>query len=87
MLHGLAVAAADVGGPAEILEHDRTGLLFPARDAPSLGRNIARLARDHRLRQRLGQAAGARVRESWLWPKIIAEIRGVYDETELALAA
>jgi glycogen synthase len=87
MLHGLAVAAANVGGPAEILDHDRTGLLFPARDAPALGRNIARLARDHRLRQRLGRAAAARVREHWLWPKIIAKVRRVYDETELAFAA
>jgi len=87
MLHGLAVAAADVGGPAEILDHDRTGLLFPARDVSALGRNIARLARDQPLRRRLAHAAAARVREHWLWPTIIAKVQRVYHESEPALAA
>jgi glycogen(starch) synthase len=31
MLHGVAIAASAVGGPSEILDHERTGLLFPAR--------------------------------------------------------
>jgi glycogen synthase len=84
MLHGLAVAAANVGGPAEILDHDRTGLLFPARDAAALGDSIVRLARDHGLRRRLGGAAAAHVREHWLWPKIIVKVRRVYHEAELA---
>jgi glycogen(starch) synthase len=81
MLHGLAVAAADVGGPAEIMHHDRTGLLFPARDAMALSRSITRLARDATLRRRLGQAAADHVRETWLWPKVLATMQRVYDET------
>lgn len=36
MLYGLAVVAADVGGPAEILSHGRTGVLFPARNGKAL---------------------------------------------------
>src|SRR5262249_31289134 len=36
MLEGMAVAAADVGGPGEILQAERTGLLFAPRDAESL---------------------------------------------------
>src|SRR2546423_6623324 len=61
----MADAAADVGGPAEILEHERTGLLFAPRDAGSLAGALARLILDPRLRQRLGAAAAAGVRRRW----------------------
>ena len=80
MLHGLAVAAASVGGPAEIMDHDRTGLLFPARDAMALSRTITRLTSDTALRRRLGAAAAAHVRDTWLWPKVLAKMNNVYDE-------
>ncbi|HEU4680028.1 MAG TPA: glycosyltransferase family 4 protein, partial [Terrimicrobiaceae bacterium] len=36
MLHGVAVAASAVGGPTEILDHERTGLLFRARSSTAL---------------------------------------------------
>jgi glycosyltransferase involved in cell wall biosynthesis len=35
MLYGLPIAATHVGGPAEILEHGKTALLFPAKDVAS----------------------------------------------------
>jgi glycosyltransferase involved in cell wall biosynthesis len=46
MLYGLAIIAADVGGPAEILEHGRTGLLFPPRDVNALSRALQCLLDD-----------------------------------------
>ncbi|MGH8570884.1 MAG: glycosyltransferase family 4 protein, partial [Gammaproteobacteria bacterium] len=45
MLYGLPIAAADVGGPAEILEHEHTGLLFPPRDAGALADAPVRLVK------------------------------------------
>ena len=46
MLHGVAIAASAVGGPREILDHERTGLLFPARNSKALAEAILRLVRD-----------------------------------------
>jgi len=80
MLHGLAIAATAVGGPAEILEDETTGLLFPSRSAAALVATLLRLIRDPDLRQRLGNAAAVAVRRSWLWPQIIVNIRSVYSE-------
>jgi glycosyltransferase involved in cell wall biosynthesis len=81
MLRGAAVAAAEVGGPAEILTHQHNGLLFAPRDVTALSDAIVRLARDDTLRQRLGRAAATDVREQWLWPRILSRLQAVYDET------
>ena len=70
MLHGLAVAASAIGGPAEILDDGRTGLLFAPRDAASVAAAILRLARDPNMCARLGAAAAEEVRKKWLWPLI-----------------
>ena len=50
MIHGLAVAAAAVGGPAEILRDGETGLLFPPCDAEALAQTILQLVLDANLR-------------------------------------
>jgi len=80
MLHGLAIAAAEVGGPAEILEDETTGLLFAPRNAGALAGALLRLIRDADLRRRLGDAAADTVRSRWLWPRLITDIRLVYRE-------
>ena len=80
MLYGLAVAAAEVGGPAEILEHETTGLFFAPREADALAAALLRLIRDAELRRRLGAAAAVEVRRRWLWPRLIADFRSVYGE-------
>jgi glycogen synthase len=80
MMHGLAVAASNVGGPAEILEHGRTGLLFPPRDAQALARAIIQLATDPAGRARIAAWAADEVREQWMWPRIVEKIRSVYSE-------
>lgn len=83
MLYGLPIVAAEVGGPAEILEHGRTGLLCPPKDAEALGDAILKLVTDARLRQRVGEAAAAEVRAKWLWPHVVRRMRGVYREAAL----
>jgi glycogen synthase len=80
MLHGLPIVAADVGGPAEILHHERTGLLFPPRDVAGLARVILRLVKDPELRHRIGQAAAREVRARWAWPELVRRMVGVYGE-------
>jgi glycosyltransferase involved in cell wall biosynthesis len=80
MLHGLAIAASAIGGPAEILEHESTGLLFEPKSGPALAEAILRLARDSTYRRRMAKAASQSVRQRWLWPKIIDRMRTVYEE-------
>jgi glycogen(starch) synthase len=80
MLHGLAVAASAVGGPAEILEHNRTGLLFPTRNPKALSQTILELVNEPRHRVRLALAGAREVRKKWLWPRVIEKMRGVYGE-------
>lgn len=80
MLHGLAVVACAVGGPAEILEHERTALLVPPQDASALAAAVLRLVTDEELRRRVAAEAAAEVRRRWLWPRIVEKMAAVYAE-------
>jgi len=80
MLHGLPIVASDVGGPAEILEHGRTALLFAPLDVDGLAAAVTALVSDAAVRRRIGQAAGRQVRRRWTWPKRVATMRTVYEE-------
>lgn len=80
MLHGLAIAATTVGGPAEILEDGRTGVLVPPKDVGGLTSALLGLIRCPDARRRLGAAAAAAVRQHWLWPRLVAQMRAVYEE-------
>ena len=80
MLYGLAIAASDVGGPAEILEHGRTGVLFPPRNSQALADAVVRLSADATLRQRIASAAARQVRRRWLWPRLVERMTAVYRE-------
>jgi len=80
MLHGLAIVACTVGGPAEILESERTALLIAPQDAPALAAAILRLVQDADLRRRLAAEAAEEVRRRWLWPRIVERMAAVYGE-------
>jgi glycosyltransferase involved in cell wall biosynthesis len=57
MAAGLAVIAADEGGPTELIADGENGRLFASRDAGSLAAVMRELAEDPKERQRLGRAA------------------------------
>jgi len=59
------LVASRVGGLAEVVGDETSGLLVPPGDAAALGAALARLARDAALRARLGAAGAARVRDSY----------------------
>lgn len=86
MLYGLPIVAADVGGPSEILEHGRTGLLCPPKNADALADAITRFVADPTLRRRVGVAAAGEVRDKWLWPRVVQRIGRVYREAASATA-
>jgi glycosyltransferase involved in cell wall biosynthesis len=51
---GKAVVATDVPGCREVVQHQKTGLLVPARDPVALADAIARLLTNHELRAAMG---------------------------------
>ncbi len=57
---GTPVVVSDVGGPAEIVDHEVTGLHFQDGDASDLAQSIDRLASDRHLRRSLAEAAKKR---------------------------
>lgn len=57
MGHGLPVIASDIGALAQMVAHERTGLLFRTGDAEDLARQMRRLWDDPALCRRLGEAA------------------------------
>jgi glycosyltransferase involved in cell wall biosynthesis len=65
---------------AEVVRHEREGLLVPERDPGELARAIVRLAEDHALRRALGAAARARVVERYSWARHCADLEAVLLE-------
>jgi glycosyltransferase involved in cell wall biosynthesis len=51
--HGVPVVASDLGGMAEMVEHETSGLLFPPGDARALQRALRRLIDEPGLLDRL----------------------------------
>jgi glycogen synthase len=84
MLHSLPIVASAIGGPAEILRDERTGLLVPARDSGALARALVRLVKDVPTRLRIGAAAAREVRRRWTWPQRVRRMRAVYRELTAA---
>jgi glycosyltransferase involved in cell wall biosynthesis len=67
MAAGTPVVASDTGGPVEIVEDERSGLLFRTGDAEALAARVLQLQGDAPLRARL--AAAGRERAARLFPR------------------
>jgi glycosyltransferase involved in cell wall biosynthesis len=77
MAAGVPVIAARAAGPAEILEHGRTGILYEPNDALQLADSMRRML-DPQLRDRLSAAARQEVRR--YEPDVVAaELQRLYD--------
>jgi GalNAc-alpha-(1->4)-GalNAc-alpha-(1->3)-diNAcBac-PP-undecaprenol alpha-1,4-N-acetyl-D-galactosaminyltransferase len=85
MAHGCACIALDCDtGPAEMIEHERTGLLLPlTADADRLAEAMLQLAQDRPQRDRLGQDAKLAVLESFAMNKVLAAWRQVVFGVDL----
>ncbi len=80
MLHGLAVVAADAGGPSAVLEDGVTGILFPPGDIAALVQSLDRVLESPQLRWTLGRHAALEVQRKWLWSRVVGGIEAVYGE-------
>jgi glycosyltransferase involved in cell wall biosynthesis len=75
------VIASNAGGPAEIIEHGRTGILVPPGDSHALAEEIVRLLREpHRARQ-LGEAAYDSVRSRFSLSAHVRQVDDIYVRT------
>jgi len=75
---GVAIAAMDTGGTRDIIQDDVTGLLSTS--AAELGDDVARLAADDALRQRLGAAARAAIARTFAAPVVVSRMEALYRE-------
>lgn len=87
---GAAVVAPAAGGPLDLVEHGRTGLLFDVGDPGSLRREVAGLALDPAQRRELG-AAGEQAVAARSWARVVDDLvdhyRAVLGSTSTRLAA
>jgi glycosyltransferase involved in cell wall biosynthesis len=77
---GRAVIAANAGGPAEIIEQEKSGLLTTPGDDAELAAAMIRVLSDRDLRQRLGRGAVERVESRFTFRRMADDLTCVLDE-------
>ena len=77
---GMACVATNVGGIAELILPDKTGILVPPNQPEALARAILDLAKDPGKRQRLGQAAQEHIGAHFLLPHHIGRLASLLRE-------
>jgi glycosyltransferase involved in cell wall biosynthesis len=80
MLSGLACISTDAGGPPEILEGGKVGLLAEPRSAESLARALETLAASPDLRRDLGEKARASAIRRYNLDDIMKRIEALYKK-------
>lgn len=79
MAAGLPIATTDAAGVRDVVEHERTGLISPAKDVGGMARNVERLVSDRSLRRRLGENA-LREAARYRWGDVAQAYIEVYRE-------
>ncbi|MDT8324654.1 MAG: glycosyltransferase family 4 protein [Bacteroidota bacterium] len=77
---GVPVVASDLGGPRELVRHEKTGLLFPAGDSEALAAAMRRLLVDEALRKAMGRTGITFAREHFDAKKNTARVLKQYEE-------
>jgi L-malate glycosyltransferase len=80
MACGKPVVATGTGGIPEVVDDGVTGILVPIRDHVAMARAIVRLLEDRDLRQRMGAAGLARVREHFTSEVMLRKTVAVYEQ-------
>ena len=79
MACGKPVVATAVGGIPEVVVDGETGFLVPPRDHAAMAAAIVRLLGDRALRERMGAAGLARVRERFSVDRMVKDTLRVYE--------
>jgi glycogen synthase len=78
MAHGKPVVASAVGGLANLVIDEETGLLVPPGDTAALRAAIDRLLADSEARHRMGRAARERIAANYSWERVTARTLAAY---------
>jgi len=78
MASGLPVIATEVGGNAEAIDHDTTGLIIPANDVPSLTNAVLKLCLDRPFSERLATAAREKVVRCFSLSSMMEQTAAIY---------
>jgi glycosyltransferase involved in cell wall biosynthesis len=76
---GCALVASEVAGSREVVQHEKTGLLVPVRDAEALARALSTIVRDADMRRRLAGAALRKVQEEFSIETVQRDTLRLYD--------
>ena len=79
MASGLPVVATEVGGNADLVTREVSGLLVPAAAPEAMAAALLRLARDPVLAAALGDAGRQRVERDFSLRAMVARYQGLYD--------
>ncbi len=79
MALGVPVVASRHGGPLDIIDEGRDGLLFQPGDAEDLAEKVVSLLEDPALSRRLAMAAKEKVRSRYALEGIVPRIEAAYD--------
>jgi glycosyltransferase involved in cell wall biosynthesis len=77
---GVPVIATDVGGVADVVRPNETGLLIPTDDASSLACALRRLADDAAERRTMGQRGRRDVANRFGAERLVADVAAMYDQ-------
>jgi glycosyltransferase involved in cell wall biosynthesis len=84
MVGGRPVIASNAGGNVELVEHERTGLLFPVGDDTALASAIRLLASDTALRSYLGDQGRLRAERQFSVPAMVHAYETLYAAAGVA---
>ncbi|HEY0770074.1 MAG TPA: glycosyltransferase family 4 protein [Sphingobacteriaceae bacterium] len=84
LFFGRPLIVTDCGGPAEIVNHQITGLLIPNRDVQAMAQNMLALALDAQMREMLSRNGADTVRKKFNLENTSLRLKAVYD-TALAI--
>jgi len=87
MACGRPVVATNAGGPAEMIDSGRDGVLIPADRPAALAQAVVELLHDPARRRRLGEAARAKVLQSFSTPSVAARMERIYSDAAKAREA
>ncbi|MGY3089653.1 glycosyltransferase involved in cell wall biosynthesis [Hymenobacter sp. UYAg731] len=80
LYYGVPLIATDCGGPAELFENGKSGLLVPNRDVPAMADAIVTLAGNEALRQQFSVASRAFVRQKFAPAHTYELLAGCYQQ-------
>jgi glycosyltransferase involved in cell wall biosynthesis len=85
--NGLPNVAYRAGGVADLVRHERDGLLAPCGDVEALARLLARLVKEDATRRRLGETGWSRIGREFRWSDKLERVRDAVHSCPAAAAA